>query len=64
MQAWTFMKTSKCEEVYLADYPTPEDVVDRLVCSIDDVYNTKRLHSALRSMRPVRFQIANLRQAA
>jgi putative transposase len=55
-QAESFFKTLKTEEVYLKDYVDFADAERQLGHFIDDVYNAKRLHSALAYRPPNEFE--------
>jgi putative transposase len=55
-KAESFMKTLKCEEVYLQNYRDREEARSRLRHFIEDVYNRKRLHSSLGYQSPIAFE--------
>ncbi|MBC7334421.1 MAG: IS3 family transposase, partial [Actinobacteria bacterium] len=48
----SFFKTLKGEEVYLWEYETYGDAIERIPYFIEDVYNTKRLHSSIGYLPP------------
>ena len=55
-RAEAFFKTLKTEEVYLKEYRTFAEAEANLGRFIEDVYNTKRLHSALGYRPPAEFE--------
>ena len=57
-KAESFFKTLKREEVYLNDYQTIADVKKCIPYFIEQVYNAKRLHSALGYCSPDAFEKA------
>jgi putative transposase len=62
--AESFMKTLKYEEVYLWDYHSVEDVKRRIPYFLQEVYNQKRLHSALGYVTPQEFEQTELASVA
>lgn len=55
-KAESFMKTLKYEEVYRSEYRDLTDARNQIRRFIEDVYNQKRLHSALGYRSPVEFE--------
>ncbi len=63
-QVESFLKTLKHEEVYVHEYDTMQDVIDRLPYFLEEVYNRKRLHSALGYRPPEEYEALFTRSAA
>ena len=57
-KAESFFKTLKQEEVYLKAYQSFEEASMNIGQFIEDVYNTKRLHSSLGYVPPSEFEMA------
>jgi len=55
----SFFRTLKVEEVYMFEYETYAEVLERIPYFIKEVYNSKRLHSSLGYMPPEEFENIN-----
>lgn len=60
-QAESFIKTLKYEEVYLYEYEDLAEARARIGHFLEEVYNEKRLHSALAYVPPAEFERALVR---
>ncbi len=63
-QVESFIKTLKHEEVYLHDDATVQDAIDRLRHFLEEVYNRKRLPSALGYRPPEEYEALHAQTAA
>jgi len=54
----------KHEEVYLHDYATVQDAINRLPHFLEDIYNRKRLHSSLGYRPPEEYEALHAQTAA
>ena len=57
-KAESFMKTLKCEQVYLSEYENLLDARAQIGHFLEAVYNQKRLHSSLGYLPPAEFEQA------
>ena len=55
-KAESFMKTLKCEQVYLSEYDNLADAKAQIGHFLEAVYNQKRLHSSLGYLPPAEFE--------
>jgi transposase InsO family protein len=54
-----FFRTLKVEEIYMFEYETYAEVLERIPYFIEEVYNRKRLHFSLGYMPPEEFENIN-----
>ena len=54
--AESFMRTLKCEEVYLRSYLDRDSALLHIQEFLDDIYNCRRLHSSLGYVAPAAYE--------
>jgi putative transposase len=54
--AESFMRTLKCEEVYLKTYRDLDDAALHIQDFLERIYNCKRLHSSLGYLSPAAYE--------
>jgi len=52
------------EEIFTYDYPTMDHERRRLPDSLEEIYNRRRLHSALGYLLPLEYETLNVQSAA
>lgn len=57
------MKTLRVEAVYPMAFETCADVIEHLPHFFDEVYNRRRLHSAVGDLSPMQFEDQHTRQS-
>jgi len=60
--AESFFKTLKHDEIYMYEYKTMRDVVERLPFFLEQVYNRRRLHSSLGYVPPEEYELKYTRR--
>jgi putative transposase len=60
--AESFMRTLKCEEVYLHNYRDREDALQHIQQFLESIYNCQRLHSSLGYVTPAAYEASTYEQ--
>ena len=61
--AESFMKTLKYEEVYMTEYANIAEARHQIAHFVEEVYNKKRLHSAIGYLPPAEFESVGYNKA-
>ena len=60
--AESFIRTLKCEEVYLNSYRDRDDALRRIEDFLERIYNCERLHSTLGYLTPAAYEVEVCKQ--